>query len=48
MKKYVSPELEILKLNVMDVIRTSPVVEGGTTPDDSETPGTGDDDMGWG
>ncbi len=54
MKKYVSPELEVLKLNIMDVITTS---LGGTTGSGSAgsgsagsgsgTPGNGDDDMGW-
>ena len=39
MKKYVSPELEVLKLNVIDVITASAEIEGGSGNGD----GTGGD-----
>ncbi len=30
MKGYVSPELKVLKVNVMDIIRTSSAIEDGS------------------
>lgn len=50
-KTYISPELEILLLQISDVITASGLIGGGGGGGDIENPGDGDDfeffNLGW-